>query len=86
MTLLQGLSILKNRGVKLLTVVGGSIMIIKDMCDQFTPRDMKLGRLIKRIQSLGKRYEIIEYFHVMRTFNVLVNRKVKKQFTQQFEW
>jgi len=68
-TLIQGLTILKERGINKIIVVGESTMIIHHMHYQSTPHEIQLSRFINRAQRLEKIYESIEYYQVLRHYN-----------------
>jgi len=54
--------------------LGDSTIIIKFMHNLSTSKDGKLARIIKRIQKELRRFEHLEYFHILRATNKWVNQ------------
>jgi hypothetical protein len=51
--------------------VGDSTIIIHHIRCQSSPQYIHQGKFIHRVQGLVKSYESIEFFHVLRSYNVL---------------
>ena len=58
-----------NLEIKEANISGDSQVIIKIMVTNSSPRDLRLARLISRIRSLGKLFQNLKYFHVLRDNN-----------------
>jgi ribonuclease HI len=74
LALLQGLMILKQRGINQISVIGDSTIIIHHMHYQTIPRDIQLRKLLNRVQRLAKSFESIDYFQVLRLHNFSVDK------------
>lgn len=69
LALYQGLKLLLKLKIKEANILGDSQVIIKLMVTNTTPWDLRLARLIHRIRSLGKLFQNLKYFHVLRDNN-----------------
>lgn len=69
LALYQGLKLLLRLEIKEAIIFGDSQVIIKIMVTNTTPRDLRLARLIHRIRNLGKLFQNLKYFHVLRDNN-----------------
>ena len=78
LALYQGLKILQDTNVETANVIGDSQIIIDAMASSATVTDLKLTRLISKIKGLGKRFQRLSYFHVLRAFNKEADKEANK--------
>ena len=77
----QGLKQLKDKGVDEVMVVGDSGIIIKEMNGASQCINLILGRLLERIKSISKSFRQIEFFHILRELNDMVDHAANKSMT-----
>lgn len=78
LALYQGLKLLLSLEIKEAIILGDSQVIIKLMVTNTAPRDLRLARQIQRIRSLGKLFQNLKYFHVLRENNKEADREANK--------
>eukprot|EP00253_Pinus_taeda_P001840 PITA_01840 len=78
LALFQGLKFLKDINIEESNVIGDSQIIINAMTSNSPVQDLKLARLISRIKSLGKGFEKLNYFHVLRALNKEADKEANK--------
>lgn len=69
LALFQGLKFLLNLEIKEANIFGDSQVIIKIMVTNSSLRNLRLARQIYKIRSLGKLFQNLKYFHVLRDNN-----------------
>ena len=74
----QGIKQLKGKGVEEATVYGDSRLIIQAMNGASQFHSLKLARMIKRIKFVSKTFRRLEYFHILRDLNDLVDQAANK--------
>ena len=65
----QGLKQLENLGVEEAIVIGDSHLIIQAMNGKSQGKNLRLSRLIKRIQSISRTFQHLEFAHILRELN-----------------
>ena len=50
-------------------MIGDSQSIVKAIVDNFVPKDLRFARLVKRIKSMSKTLQRVNFFHVLRENN-----------------
>lgn len=78
LALLQGLKVLKTLGIKDAVVFGDSQTIIKAIVDNSSPSDLRLSRLLSRINSLTYSFQNLEFLHIKRDNNKYADAKANK--------
>lgn len=78
LTLLQGLKVLKTLGIKDVVVFGDSQTIIKAIVDNSSPLDLRLSRLLSRINSLTYSFQNLEFLHIKRDNNKEADAEANK--------
>ena len=69
----QGLKQLQKKGVDEVMVFGDSRLIIQALNGGRRGKSERIERMINRIRSMAKMFRKIEFFHVLREFNVLAD-------------
>ena len=59
-------------------VFGDSPLIIQAMNGASQCRNLRLARMIKRIKSVSKTFRRLEFFHILRELNNLVDQVANK--------
>ena len=67
--LIIGLTEAKNVGIKHLTVEGDSLLVIKQMRDEYKVKSDKLLELHKKAKELANSFETISFNHIYRNNN-----------------
>ena len=74
----QGIKQLKDKGVEEDIVFGDSRLIIQALNGASQSRNMRLDRMIRRAKSLTKSFRKVEFFHILRELNDLVDKAANK--------
>jgi len=61
----QELTLLKEKGIKNIIVIGDSSIVICHMHYNIVPSDTELSHIIIRMQELAEKFEFIKIFHVL---------------------
>lgn len=78
LALYQGLKILQETGIETANVIGDSQFIIDAMKTSTEVKDLKLSRLITRIKGIGKCFQSLDFFHVLRALNKEADKEANK--------
>jgi ribonuclease HI len=68
-SLWQGLQIARNHGIRQLTVLGDSRILIKALQTKKAPLNVHLRHMFQKILQASNRFHKIRYFHVLRALN-----------------
>ena len=79
----KGLKQLENLGVEEAIVIGDSRLIIQAMNGKIQGINLRLSRLIKRIQSISRTFCHLEFFHILRELNAKADKATNKAINLQ---
>ena len=65
-------------GVDEAVVIGDSRLIIQAVIEGRRSKNERMERLLKRIRYMIKRFKKIEFFHVLREFNMRADKAANK--------
>ena len=74
----KGLKQVQKKGVEEVMVIGDSRLIIQALNGGRRGKNERIERMINRIRSMVKMFRKIEFFHVLRELNVLVDIAANK--------